>query len=163
MLWDLAGDPASQVFNSWTTAIKLTWSVPRATRTFLVQKLLTAGFTSAKVDILGRFVNFFHGLRLSPCHEVSVMANLAARDLRTTTSKNLKFVEMSSGMDPWVFSGARVKEELAKQEQVEVPAQDVWRVQYLARLLEERQWLHYRGDEVNEQQVTLLIDSLCIN
>ena len=67
MLWDLGGDPASQVFNSWTTAVKLAWSVPRATRTYLVQKVLAAGMTSAKVDILARYVNFFQGLKHSPC------------------------------------------------------------------------------------------------
>lgn len=37
MLWDLGGDGASQVFNSWTTGVKLTWNVPRGTRSYLVQ------------------------------------------------------------------------------------------------------------------------------
>ena len=47
MLWDLGGNRASQVFNSWTTAVKLSWSVPRATRTYLVQKVLASGLTGA--------------------------------------------------------------------------------------------------------------------
>ena len=37
MLWDLGGERAGQVFNAWTTAIKLAWDVPRGTRTYLVQ------------------------------------------------------------------------------------------------------------------------------
>ena len=77
MLWDLAGEGATQVFNSWNTGIRLTWSVPRATRTYLVQQVLSAGLTSAKVDILARYRNFFHGLRQSPCYEVAVMADLS--------------------------------------------------------------------------------------
>ena len=67
MLWDLGGNRASQVFNSWTTAVKLSWSVPRATRTYLVQKVLASGLTSAKVDISARYANFFSSLRKSPC------------------------------------------------------------------------------------------------
>ena len=35
--------------------------------------------------------------------------------------KNLKFVEMNSGLDPWLFSGARLKEKLFRKEEVEVP------------------------------------------
>ena len=62
-----------------------------------------------------------------------------------------------------MFSGARLKEELFSKEEVEVPVQDVWRLQYLSTLLEQRQEFHYFGDEDNKQQVTLLIDSLCVN
>ena len=36
MLWDLGGEKAGQVYRSWNTAVKLTWSCPRWTRTFLV-------------------------------------------------------------------------------------------------------------------------------
>ena len=62
------------------------------------------------------------------------------------TGKNLKSIEDLSGIDPWVFGSGRVKQELVKAELVEVPQQDQWRVGYLARLLEERQMLHYGGD-----------------
>ena len=55
MLWDLAGVGANQVFNSWSIAVKLAWDVPRATRTYLMQQVLSVGFTSARVDILGRY------------------------------------------------------------------------------------------------------------
>ena len=65
--------------------------------------------------------NFFRSLRLSPCHE----------DIRTTTGSNLKLVEEASGLNPWVFSSTRLKEELIKQEMVEVQAQDARRVSYL--------------------------------
>ena len=37
MLWDLSGEKAGQVFSAWDTAVKLTWSCPRWTRTFLLQ------------------------------------------------------------------------------------------------------------------------------
>ena len=66
MLWELGGDKAAQVFNAWTTAVKLTWRVPRGTRTYLVQQVLAPGLSSARADILARYGGFFRGLRKSP-------------------------------------------------------------------------------------------------
>ena len=67
------------------------------------------------------------------------MANLASRDIRTTTGKNLKYVEEVSGLDPWQYSSARMKQELVENDKVDIPTQDQWRVMYLASLLEKRQ------------------------
>ena len=74
-----------QVFNCWSIAVRLTWSVPRATMTYLLQQVLSAGMTSAKVDIMARYRNFFHCLRKSPCYEVAVLPNLTIRDIRSAT------------------------------------------------------------------------------
>ena len=61
MLWDLGGDKASQMYSAWDTAVKLAWSCPRWTRTFLLQQVLASGMTSARTDILGRYGKFFKG------------------------------------------------------------------------------------------------------
>ena len=163
MLWDLGGQGASQVFNAWTTAVKLTWAVPRATRSYLVQQVLDAGLTSAKVDILARFAGFFRSLRRSPSYEVNVMANLVGRDIRSTTGANLRLIRELSGLDPWVFGSARLKEELVHKERVETPPEDHWRVSFLASLLDQRQRLHFVGLKEEEKVISGLIDSLCIN
>ena len=42
---------------------------------------------------------------------------------------------------------SRLKDELAKNEMVDVPPNDQWRVKSLADLLEQRQIFHYRGDK----------------
>jgi hypothetical protein len=52
---------------------------------------------------------------------------------------------------------------LQQKEQVMVPMQDKWRVQYLDLLLAQRQELHYLGAEEEKGQITGLIDSLCVN
>ena len=163
MLWDLAGNGAEQVFNAWTTAVKLSWAVPRATRTYLVQQVLSAGLTSAKVDILARFGNFFRSLRLSPCYEVAVMANLVGRDIRSITGSNIRLVQDSSGLDPWVTSPAHLKAGLIAKQQVNIEREDMWRVKYLGTLLGQRQELHYLGYETEKLRVNELIDSLCLN
>ena len=63
MLWDLGGDAANKVYNAWMTAVRLSWAVPRATRTFLVQQVLSSGLTFAKVDIMARYGGFYTGWR----------------------------------------------------------------------------------------------------
>ena len=163
MLWDLAGEGATKVFNSWNIGVRLAWSVPRATRTYLAQQVLSAGLTSARVDILARYGNFFHGLRQSPCYEVACMANIASRDLRSITGSNLRLVQDSSGLDPWLSTSSQLKKMLHQKEQVMVPMQDKWRVQYLGTLLAQRQELAYMGEDEEEKQVAELIESLCIN
>ena len=49
MLWDLFGEKAGQIYRSWSTAVKLTWDVPRSTHTFLVHVswLLTCQLSSS--------------------------------------------------------------------------------------------------------------------
>ena len=163
MLWDLNGEGASKLFNSWTTAVKLTWDVPRATRSYLVQQVLDAGFTPAKVDILTRYSGFFQNLRKSPSYEVSVMAGLAGRDLRTTTGRNLKLVHDLSGLDPWETSSAKLREELIRKLEIDVPPTDKWRAPYLSSLLKQRQMCYYQGDSESMKTISVLINSLCIN
>ena len=59
MLWNFCGQNAEQLFNSWNTAIKLSWSCPRDTRSYLVQEVLSCGLDSAKSDIITRYGKFF--------------------------------------------------------------------------------------------------------
>ena len=91
------------------------------------------------------------------------MANIAGRDLRSTTGSNLRVVQDNSGLDPWVCSSAKLKIKLRQKEQVMVSTQDKWRVQYLCTLLAQRQELHYLGADEEKAKVADLIDSLCVN
>ena len=84
------------------------------------------------------------------------MANISARDVRSTVGKNLHFISVESGKDPWNTSPGDLKSVLASQK-TEVPLQDKWRLGYLARLREERGQLYYEYRDTN------LIESLCIN
>ena len=100
---------------------------------------------------------------MSPCYEVSVMVNLAARDIRSITGSNMRLLVESTGLNPWEFGGRRFKEELLKMEKVAIPEADCWRIRYLAELLEQRQESFYQANEEGLQRLSLLIDSLCIN
>ena len=162
-LWDLSGDKAKQVFTAWNTTVKLVWGCPPQTRTYFMQQLLCCGFTSARVDILSRFVKFFHGLRSSASHEVQVLSRLLARDRQSVTGKNLLLVQELSGMNPWTATPGRLKAALQAEEVVDVPALDRWRLSYLSSLLRQRGEAHYLALEDDEQRITDLINSLVIN
>ena len=163
MLWDLSGDSATQYFNSWTTGVKLAWQCPRATRTYLVQQVLACGGISAKVDILSRFCKFFLNLRTSPCREVSILANLVSRDVRSVTGNNVKHIMELSGYNLWLDSPTKVKAGLLEAEMVSCAKEDSWRVPYLGSLLQHRQEWYYRGDKDQVATTQTLIDSLCVN
>ena len=148
------------MFNAWNTCIKLAWQVPRGTHTYMVDMLLSCGISHVRNDILARYVSFLKSLRESPSQEVSVLVHLVGRDIRTTTGSNLHFIKDLSGLDPWSSSSKGVKAIMAERVK-QVPEQDVWRIPYLGRLLEQRGELYYQMLDTTE--VTELIESLCIN
>ena len=153
---------ANQVYNAWGTATRLSWGVPRATRSYLVDNVLCPELTSVKDDILAKYSGFFKGLRLSSSPEVSFMAYQVGRDLRTTTGRNLRFISEESGLDPWTASAAMVKKALSEKVSA-VPEGDAWRLPYLGLLLEQRQFAHYAGHGEEETRLSNLINSLSIN
>ena len=162
MLWDLGGDKAGQVYTAWDTAIKLAWSCPRWTKTFLLQQVLASDVTSAKTDILGRYGKFSRGLRTSVCQEVRVLFNLVSRDLRCTTAKNLKLVRDRSGLDPWTAAPDKLKEALHQNQLTDTPQQDGWKVDYLRSLLRQLQEAKKLVEEDKRKYIQGLIDSLVL-
>ena len=162
MLWDLGGDKASQVYCAWDTAVKLTWSCPRWTRTFLLQRVLSCGLRSARTEILGRYGKFCFGLRTSVSQEIRVLFNYVSRDLQCTTAKNLKLVRDMSGLDPWTAGSWKLKEALHKQQLVDIPNQDVWKVKYLKSLLGQLQESKQLVLEERIDHIQDLIDSLVL-
>ena len=148
---------ATQYYNVWNTCIKLTWGVTRATHTYLLD-YLSGGLISVKADIMGRYAGFYGSLLSSPCKEVNILARVVAKDIRSTTAKNLRILEKETGgLTSWTAPARRIRKELGSRQQ-SVPAQDSW-----SQLLEERDRLVYEGEEDTQKVkgVQELIDSLC--
>ena len=154
MLWELGSSVASQYFHAWNSCVKLTWQVPRASHTYLVEHLLACGMSSVRTDILARYTRFVTALKASPCMEVAVMLGITRGDMRTVTGRNIALIRMETGQDPMSASPRKVKC-ILMESTVPVPEADVWRVDYLAKLL--------RVEESAVLRLTALIDSLCIN
>ena len=162
-LWDFSGTGAKQVFNTWNTAVKIVWGCPQWTRTYFVQQLLSCGYTSAKVDIMSRYVKFFAGLRSSASYEVQVLARFLARDIRSVTGKNLSLLAEVSNLNPWCANQDRVKMALISAEIVEVPPMDSWRLPYLWSLLAQKREAHTLALDDKESRLDELIRSLVMN
>ena len=137
-LWDLGGMKAKQVYSAWNTTVKLVWHCPPWTRTFFLQQILSCGQTSAKVDILTRYVKFFHSLRSSASHEVQVLCRYLARDIQSVTGRNLRLIHDLSHQNPWTATLGQIRQALISSEIVEVSVEDRWRLPYLCSLLAQR-------------------------
>ena len=159
-LWQLGSAMAEQVYHAWNTCIKLAWHLPHGTHTYFVDRLLGCGLSHVKTDTFAKYIKFFRALRESPSMEVSVLAHIVARDIRTTTGNNLHVIHDLTGLDPWSCFGSHVKKILGDR-LAEVPQQDWWRISYLEKLLAQRGEKYYNMDSTLE--LTELIDSLCLN
>ena len=136
--------------------------LPKGPRTFLLQKVLSCGMKSARTEILGRYGKFCLGLRISVSQEIRVLFNYVARDLQCTTAKNLKVVRDMSGLDPWTVGSWKLKEALHKQQLVDIPPQDEWKVRYLKSLLGQLQEAKKVVLEDSIEYIQDLIDSLVL-
>ena len=162
-IWDLGGRECEMMSNAWGTGHKLAWNVPRECRTYLVQEVLAPHVSSLRCSLLHRFVGFFRGLLQSPSHEVTAVALLAARDIRSNLGANLKLVQEKSKLDPWMAGMDQLRAALEAADRVEVPQLDSWRPAYLKKLLAQRLQAHYRADTREEERIQTLIVSLVKN
>ena len=161
MLWDLSGVGASQVYNAWNMATKLTWDCPRETRRYLLQQVLSCDLITAKTDIMVRYSKFFKSLRSSTSREVATLAYLVSRDVQSTTGANLRLIEQEAGLSVWNASQEKLKDAIQQKERVPVDDREQWRIPFLSKLLGRRQELSYLGEDIEE--ISDLINSLCIN
>ena len=104
-----------------------------------------------------RYVKFFHKLRNSNSAPVKLLANVVARDIRSTTGKNLHLIEAESGLDPWTSSEQSIRESLTR---TPVPNEDLWRLPLLCQYLAKRREMEALME--NTDYITDLIDSLCV-
>ena len=162
-LWDLGGVKAGKVFSAWNTSVKHCWGCPQYTRTYIMQHMLSCGYQSARVDILTRFVKFFHSLRKSACKEVQILSRYWARDIRSVTARNLQYIREKSGLNPWISPLTVLGNALIASEVVEVPPEDSWRLPYLASLLHQRRAAHLLALDLEVERISELINSLVIN
>ena len=150
------------LYSSWRTNIKLAWNLPRNTRSYFIENVLAPSVVPPSVSLMTRQVNFFHSLLLSPSPEAQTLCRLAARDLRSTLGSNLAHIATETGLSPWEYGGNRVKDELLKFNMSDVKPEDHWRISYLEKLLNQRLFDFYTGNQTNEY-LTDVINSLSVN
>ena len=154
VLWRLDSPSASAFFKSYT--IRRVYRLPVSTFTYLVEGHLAASIPPLRNMVLGRYPKFYWRLRYSPSEEVSVMAEVVARDLRSVTASNLRHLSSLTQLDCSKVCGTEVKDALKV---VEVPEKEKWRTGLLDVLLRERAELE-RGAK-DTKRVNSMLASLC--
>ena len=162
-LWDLGSPEGRMMVNAWRTGHKLAWDMPRNRYTYMVQEVLAPHVVSLRANLLSREVGFFRSLLASPSNEVTVIALLAARDIRSNLGSNLALVRELTKLDPWVEPRGLLLTALEKADKRDVPPQDRWRLPFLKKLLAARLQAHYAGEEKEVERLQDLINSLVIN
>ena len=133
MLWELGSDPAEQYFKSWNTCVKLAYGLPRSTFTYLVEGYLAADQTSLRNQVLSRYPGFYRNLLSSPSREVRILARVVASDPRSTTCRNLRYLERITNLNqPQFCSALKVREALPVQH---VPEKEKRRLGLLSSLM----------------------------
>ena len=113
-LWDLSSQVAEQYFKSWNTCVKLVHGLPRNTFTYLVEGFLSGSQVSLRNQALSRYPGFYRGLLNSPSKEVKMLARMVSRDPRSTTCRNLKYLEQKTKLkNPEFCSSWKVRDALS--------------------------------------------------
>ena len=156
MIWDLSSDQAEQYFKSWNTCVKLTFGLPRNTFTYLVEGFLASDQTSLRNQVLSRYPGFYRSLLNSPGREVRILARIVAADPRSTTRRNLRYLERLTNLNkPQNYSAMRVRNALPIKV---VPDKEKWRLGLISGLMKAKSEKFRRLEDT--QHICAMLDSL---
>ena len=136
--------------------MKLAFQVPRSTHTYLVENVLAAEFTPVKTELMARYLKFHQSLVNSSSFEIQVLVNTFQQDVRSTTARNLQLISGEAGQCWSTLTAKKIRQAVKVSE---VPANHVWRVSLLSRLLNDRKEME--ALLVNTDDINAMIESLC--
>ena len=156
VLWRLDSAYASSFFKAYSSCVRRIHGLPLNTFTYLVEGHLSRGMTPLRNLVLGRYASFYQRMAWGPSREVAMMAELAGKDARTTTSANLRHISSITSLDCAREDWGKVKMALPVRE---VPEKEVWRLGLLDSLLKKRGVLVREGKDT--KTVVAMLSSLC--
>ena len=156
VLWRLDSPYASSFYSAYTSCVKRIYRLPVNTYSYLVEGHLSQGVVPLRNLVLGRYASFFQKMAWGPSREVTIMAELARNDARTTTAANLKHISDLTSRSCATGDWSEVKAALPVKE---VPEKETWRLGLLESLLRERGMLEKEGRDT--KRVIAMLASLC--
>ena len=148
------GNKGSMAWRCWDQAVKRAWL---STDRYTVANILSAEFMSLRQKLLPQYAGFFQSLLSSASTEVQLVANIVARNVRTNTGRNLRFIQEEFSVSPWLAAASMIRE---KYPACEVPPDQEWVLPELAAALEERLEREGEGEEGEEMAfLTFVINS----
>ena len=156
MIWDLNSELCGQYCRVWNTAVKLVHDVPRSCHTYLVQNVLAPEFLPIKTELMSRYTNFYRSVSTSASFELCLLSKIVCKDVRSTTKRNLSFIEHETSLGSCTASPQEVKSSVIPNE---VPRNQHWRLNLLQNLLDERREKNSLMQDT--KIISHMIDSLC--
>ena len=99
------------------------YSVPRNTRSFVVENLLSE-HSSIKTELMLRYTKFYRGLLDSPVPEVRYLAERLRTDVSSVSGANLRVICDIARVDPLAVSREELRNRLDMRR--EVPTGEDW-------------------------------------
>ena len=135
------------------------YSVPRNTRTFILDNLLP-GHSCIKTELMLRYAKFYRGLLDSPVPEARYLAARLRTYVSSVSGANLKVICDMAGVDPLAVSREDLRNRLDLRR--EVPTGEDWILDKLNYLISESIKMKYT--DVSQEDRDLIqdtIDCLC--
>ena len=133
---------------------------PVMTHTNIVEQVLCPDQLSLRKQVQSRYVGFVKSLMRSPSKEIRILSNLVISDHRSTTCRNISYLNEITDLNVLCESKWRVRAALPNQSSVPVES---WRSSLLIKLLEIRSNRSYNDMKISYEQTNAMIDSLCIS
>lgn len=133
VLWNLHGNEANMLYNTWSTSIRKIFKLDRKTHRYLIEPV--SKMEHLKCAIQKRFVTFTDKLKTSPKMVVRNINKIIGKDCRSTTGENIRRIMLNCGSDS--FRGP-TREDVSRKGFEAVPAGEEWRVDVINELIDMR-------------------------
>ena len=161
MLWKFTSSYTESFFKAWNIQARMAYGVPRETHTYLVEGVLCECFPSLKAQVLSRYPNFIRSLKNSPSKEIGFLVSLAKSDPSSNTYQNMEYLKVASENESvFEFASWKVLEIFPRRT---IPLNDMWRKRILNTLLDIRASQSFGGFNLSYEDLSSMINSLCIS
>ena len=133
VLWNLHGNEAEMLYNTWSTSIRKIFQLDRKTHRYLIEPVRK--MEHLKNAIHKRFIAFTKKLETSPKMVVRRINQIVGKDCRSITGENLRRILIHYDSDP--IKGP-TRDDISKKAFKEVPIGEEWRVSIINELIDMR-------------------------
>ena len=161
MIWDISADYTESFFKAWNVQTRMAFDVPRETHKYVVEDILCENLPSLKCQVLSRYPNFVKNLKNSPSKEVRILVGILHDDPNSPTFKNIQYIkEICKNEDVLHFQSWEMFDLIPRNV---LPDGEMWRKRLLLSLLDIRSNRSFGNFNLSCEDLSAMIDSLCIS
>ena len=162
--WRFSDESVQKFFRTWNSNLKVIFDLPVQTHSWIPEKL--DGGDHMKKMIYKRFIKFLSSINKNRRASLKALLKISMNNVRSTTGSNLRSILLDTGVH--VIPGVTKSSELKSYSVYEIPENKEWIVPLLTLLIEIRKerWcvlFDEERDELAKDDITAIIDDLCVN